>query len=749
MPDDDSWRLIPSQIEEQLDSGRRLRTKGPATTTGLTKSAGPRHGRQSKDADVNWSMPPLFKAFPQAIRFATLPATSVSADAILRTSEKAGAQLGKSNDETNAFGLGNDLRDVDKEKSRKKSRKSAAATALTYEWTTKVYVLVTAGYLLQYAAEGSFDRLPEKVLRLGQSAAAFVTDAIPGRHWVIQVSSTAEADENAGTDSRSLFSKLSFRIPDRRNTGNQLMVFENAEDMQGWIACLRNEIEKLGGKKNLSETGQRKHQDVERGLRDRASQRTLVVREPSRFANVARRPDHASPAQREAERRDMETPTPMTVGNVSRTNSLDDISTSDSGYSHDERQLDNLRDSSHRYSCVSSDQRTVVTSTGSSPDGSPSRESFPTPDFREGLTPRKEHEVDKARARPNAPEVASRRRSRQTGHPFYDMQCSISSETPSIDGMPDLADERNRVASPVGTHATPNFSVPSSSNRRFSYTQGPGLPCTSAPGQHHRSHSRSPEGSTAGMSPVQLQPAKRLPPPRMPPISMMTSARALTYGMGLPRATSPAKEPSAHEVYPMRHTSLLQPRNKPLPELVEVQTETSVGSTMDRSPAKQASTPSLPGNSREAKMMNHPERAPHIASMLSEGEPAVNLDDERERRKQFRTSFLDVGDAMPVKTMDPPRPTKRVSMGSVLSERSPQLHDMASWAPHEHDTPELKLEAKATLDSNKQPSVEKTPRSIALMNRRSMPHIKVNGPPPAPPPTRALPPIPQKFQARV
>ena len=171
------------------------------------------HSKPPKDSLANWSMPPLFKAFPQAVRHITLPAATMSADAILRLSEK----------KSSAAALHDATAPHDGDHDRRRHRRNASVSAEKLEWTTKIYILVTSGYLLQYAGDGHFDRLPEKMVRLGPSSAAFATDAIPGRHWVMQVSSAAQPDGTLASESRSLFSKLPFRV-DRRTCSNLLMV---------------------------------------------------------------------------------------------------------------------------------------------------------------------------------------------------------------------------------------------------------------------------------------------------------------------------------------------------------------------------------------------------------------------------------------------------------------------------------------------------------------------------------------------
>ncbi|KAJ6444504.1 peptidase family M20/M25/M40 protein [Purpureocillium lavendulum] len=363
-----SWQHLPATPETpQEDQGvhhdaasarrRKIRPKTP---------------KQPRDVPAHWSMPPLFKAFPQAVRHVTLPATTLPADTILRFNEK------KANASSPQDSAG-PLQDAEQEpqeaeKDKKKPRRNGLASAENLEWTTKIYILVTSGYLLQYAGDGHFDRLPEKVLRLGPSSAAFATDAIPGRHWVVHVSSTAQADGTPTSESRSLFSKLPFRV-DKRSTSNLLMVFEGADVMEAWISTLRGVIEKLGGKKNLSETGKPKTEEATQRLREQPSQRTLIVRDLSRFNS-----NRLSRAPPDADRiiRAGETSPRVTSSDTARDQSIDDVSTTNSTVSQDERQLDSLRESSQRLSYISSGQRTIVTSTGSSPERSPTQDGFPS-----------------------------------------------------------------------------------------------------------------------------------------------------------------------------------------------------------------------------------------------------------------------------------------------------------------------------------------------------------------------------------
>lgn len=132
----------------------------PKSSKSSTKSSPRRPPRTS----ATWDPPPLFQAYPQAIKHATLSASTLSADAILRMSnhKRNGSTI---RDEI--AGTGSDGVDLSPaarktEKAKSKHRRQISGSISKAEWTQKIYVLVTSGYLLQYAGEGSFDRLPEK-----------------------------------------------------------------------------------------------------------------------------------------------------------------------------------------------------------------------------------------------------------------------------------------------------------------------------------------------------------------------------------------------------------------------------------------------------------------------------------------------------------------------------------------------------------------------------------------------------------
>lgn len=117
---------------------------------------------------------------------------------------------------------------------------------------TKLFVLVTSGYLLQYAEEGPSDRLPEKVLHLGKESAAFACDLVPGKHYVLQVAQAIDEDGVTLQNTGSIFSKLGIRTAaSKRVASDLLLVMPSGQEMESWMSAIRREIVVLGGRQSL------------------------------------------------------------------------------------------------------------------------------------------------------------------------------------------------------------------------------------------------------------------------------------------------------------------------------------------------------------------------------------------------------------------------------------------------------------------------------------------------------------------
>lgn len=267
-------------------------------TTHLTKPP-PRPRAETGDttpglADRGWKPPPLFQAYPQAIKDACLWAPALSADYILRI------QATKRREQDGRATANGDIGERGRKKDEKKKHfRSLSETIGRTEWGQKIFVLATSGYILQYPGGGKNDRLPEKMLQLGPKSVAFASDAIPGKHFVLQVSQNMEDDDNDSTapseTPKSLRSRFGFhRSPARRLVRSFLLVFETPERMSSWLLAVRAEIESRGGRKYVSEKSSGGDEDDE--LRPKPSVRQIVKRDPDRYSKVYLQPQPAGNA---------------------------------------------------------------------------------------------------------------------------------------------------------------------------------------------------------------------------------------------------------------------------------------------------------------------------------------------------------------------------------------------------------------------------------------------------------------------
>ncbi|KAH7375046.1 peptidase family M20/M25/M40 protein [Plectosphaerella cucumerina] len=665
----------------------------------------------------SWDPPPLFKAYPQAIKDAHLPATVMSADAILKFNEKRLASSESMLELSEDAGT-----DSAVEKLKWRHRRDQSAT-LKLDWTTKIFILCTSGYLLQYSGDGNFNRQPEKMLQLGKDSAAFVSDAIPGRHWVLQVSSVMEANGTAATDSRSILSRLPFVGSQNRTASNFLMVFESAEDMESWITILRREIEILGGKKSTSETGFSKADEETSHLKARTSQRTLVVRDPSRFSRVLSR-DFSSPQMDDMD---------ASGEDAGVDQSVDDVSTTNSIVSNDGRQLDSLRDSGNRLSYVSSGQRTIMTPTNSSPGCSPVRDSFNSTDG-ELVTP---ETALQPRPRPNAAAIMDRRQSMQGMNVMDFRQGSQPSQPYNAPVTPSEAPR---------AHPTPNFSVPIS--KRYSQLK------------------TSPsEGSLAGDFARPLR--ARGPPPSAPfsttrPLSIVADypspdksdfsredARTLASSRSSNRterwSRTSFNDEQPQPQFPVRRTSLapvqpglsLAPAPNPR-KSVSMHALRCLEETDEAPPA--LPSPGLP--------LQYQTR-PHSRLLVSE--PAKGL-------RRSVSSSIDVHERSSSPSLRETQHRAR-QRSSVFVESTTARHAVERPARYSigHATDlKIKIDRFQAMPSLSSPNLLVAPGTAPMttnkflipdvhakaLNRRSMPSL-AHGPPPAPPPTSALPPVPR------
>ncbi|KAI0599413.1 hypothetical protein F4775DRAFT_551300 [Biscogniauxia sp. FL1348] len=690
------YRVHSARSEGSLLSPTSVVSKSPATPD-----------RAAQRAAI-WNPPPLFQVYPQAVKHATLPTCNLPLDVLTRLNEAQ--KIANLQDEQTQSSLTLDQineHGAEKKGESMRKRHRIGGSKSSLDWTDKIFVLVTSGYLLQYAGEGAFNRVPEKILQLTKDSAAYASDLIPGRHWVLQVASTTDADGNTFSDPKSLRSKLSLRPHEKKHVSNMLLVFEGPEAMDSWLAILRREIQLLGGKKKRSETGILDADETDTKLRTQTSQRTLVVRDPERFSRIISQ--DFSYTQENALIPPMEDDFAAPGENRTSQSTLDDGSTSASMISSDGLRLDSLRDSGNgvnRLSYGSSGQRTI----GSSPACSPTRASFSS----QGEDPLSLPTMSEVRLRPNAAAILNRRQSMRNMIPNLEIHVENDTRPHSIISTSSAPHEDGQqyMLSPPNV---PNFSVPHLTSKRVA-SSNPSLSLDSVTDQPQTSERKGPMKLVRRLPPTARPESRPLsivvdqPSPntaRSPNFRSLSSTHSPTWGItSSPTRTKPRIGSPSSLHFPKR-----SPR--PVPE---------EGRTSDRS---YDSTPEL-------NRFEGPEQIPRSASSLS-----GNI-------RSFSTT----------PTLRHP-PYKR---STFMAERSfSKASRYAFTRRSEWDLPKIRepnLPPSPTCSSKRSiPSLRTYPRSSStqllggdnqfktLMSRRSMPQL-AEGPPPAPPPSCALPPIP-------
>lgn len=287
--------LSPQTVVSNFTLGSPTTPKPPATLK-TTRPPPPQSvfdPKQRSQEQYGWKPPPLFQAYPQSFKHECLAAPAISADSILRLH----ATMGKSEPDS---GRNNSLEQDEaaeaarkkKEQKERKHTRTLSSTINKVEWTKKVYVLSTTGYILQYAGEGKNDRLPERMLPLGPKSVAFASDAIPGKHWVLQISQnpTPDAGPELPEPSKPRLRFGFHRSNTRRLASSFLLVFDNPESMISWLTVVRTEIEARGGPKLTAEKHSEDDEMPEPQLRSKSSVRQMVKKDPHRVSSLFLQP---------------------------------------------------------------------------------------------------------------------------------------------------------------------------------------------------------------------------------------------------------------------------------------------------------------------------------------------------------------------------------------------------------------------------------------------------------------------------
>ncbi|KJX99091.1 hypothetical protein TI39_contig374g00025 [Zymoseptoria brevis] len=236
---------------------------------------------------------PLFQIWPQAIRHGIFQSSTWTSQELHPHKQRSSNVPDESTDrsqESNGEGTSG----ADATGSVPASLKRDSSASRTEDSHEKLFILVTSGCLLQYAATGSSERMPEKILQLGKDSAAYASDSIPGKHFVLEVSRAVDANGESVAGSSSIFSRLTIRsAAARRATAKLLIVMPGATEMEEWMAAIRTEIHAHGGKQTHSSSDMRadsRNGDVAKHI-DAPSQmqqmhRYQVKRDPSRVVSV-------------------------------------------------------------------------------------------------------------------------------------------------------------------------------------------------------------------------------------------------------------------------------------------------------------------------------------------------------------------------------------------------------------------------------------------------------------------------------
>ena len=365
---------------------------------------------------AEWNPPPLFQAYPQAIKHGALDGTNLSAETVLQASNRYQETIAV----PGAIMLLREDKVTQQSEAARYDQKRFSAAIDFLDISEKIFVLTTTCRILQYSGKGNHDRLPERSLQLCNSSAAFACDLIPGKHWVLQiVQSTGKDSTPVVKQNRSILSRLKVATTSsRKNVTSMLMIFNSPENMDGWLKVLRKSIEQMGGKKIEPDPDPRpeKRHDEANPPANMPSHRYQVQRDP-------RQPQPLKPENRPVSSKSgrsanfqlpMELPPPLQfqpslelttfspstdspqmatvdrstrASRVSHATSIEVSSVATSTLSSDQIRLDQQHDSS-RQSLISTrtsrtsetEAVTMPTSRGSSSPTSPQKESFTEPD---------------------------------------------------------------------------------------------------------------------------------------------------------------------------------------------------------------------------------------------------------------------------------------------------------------------------------------------------------------------------------
>ncbi|KAI8941849.1 hypothetical protein NX059_003047 [Plenodomus lindquistii] len=728
----------------------------------------------------DWEPPPLFQAFPQSLKHATVQACIFPPEVLMRTqSQRRQAELMRERmDSVRDLSTitENGLENKKLEKNHKRLVSNSVLNPTIPELVNKIYILVTAGYVLQYAGDGSFDRTPEKVLKLCKESAAFACDLIPGKHWVLQISSHAHDDGTFETGPKnSLLSRLRTQNATARAAASSfLLVLESAEEMDAWMSAIRREIDNLGSMKTKDEPMRVSSSTVDSAGKHSAeaiSHRYRVERDPETISKVT--PWEAPPPPQRSDSPRIVTSDWATNASERSVSVADSISGRSSGVDNSRQsiemssvastpisqhqvQLDGLRGRS-RFSFMS-----TATSTSGHGTRNTSRDSSPAPTspLKDGFLPgdgeplRSAMSLKSFHMNPNNGS-ASRRRSMQP--------LPITNEV-----FPQA------VTSPVKQHRHSLYSPTSPKAPELGEESDAGPRVSGKESEHARMHSQSrnviphivdaarspsvlsaadacPEESVAARedSPVRVDdgnysvlPRRDVisPPPREPaPLPPQTARRQSSIGAAPSSSLQPMAmfSSGASEARMQRRISATpKPFMRPFP--VRPQAQHADGSMIvprrQSSLAPTSAPAPLPFGINVNRSVTAPVRPPSAALNPSPTSSPFTLHSSLPPAQTLRRPSSVQIRSDPAPFLSSSRPVRAVySTPSFVSGR--RSSNAQSLAP-----PARLLQGTPSIDTLRQQALAQRPPTKVITPRRSMPAIGL--PPPAPPPNMPLPTLP-------
>ncbi|OBT64799.1 hypothetical protein VE03_06545 [Pseudogymnoascus sp. 23342-1-I1] len=388
---------------------------------------------------AKWEPPPFFKGLSGAVQHASLMTCGVTANAIiyLSTHDKSGKNVA-------VLGFGSDP--VKAEKAKEKHRLRVVDTLGKAEWNRKIFVLTSAGYILQFSCDGAFNRLPEQSIRLSRHSIAFVSDVIPGRHWVIQITTVYDGlsaitpPELSATPAPPAQQRPGSKSTYVRPIKQFLLIMDSGEDLDAWLTAVRHEIDVLGGKA-ATETSANAHAELSRSPLSETTN-AFPAYSPHPVDEEEDEEDNNDPLPWETDERTANLPPWPADNPTPRATNTNTLSSVPSTRSIEEHLLDSLRDSNTYSHPRSSGGRTFFTSPNSSPPRSPVYDSFPPAlsggeedEGRFGFGEfghQQQQQYQQQQQRPNAANIRERRKSAQGARPPVLDTIIASATTPPL-----------------------------------------------------------------------------------------------------------------------------------------------------------------------------------------------------------------------------------------------------------------------------------------------------------------------------